>query len=168
MTYNETIALVYRVTGAYPTQAKALTKNMMEDMIREWYEALKALPPNGVMEAVTLLIAEQRWMPSLSDIIGKILDVQYGTEDDIIKGLDRAIRNSSNCIIFGQVTDEQRAGYEKLTDFQKLIIHSPAEFNLWLNKDHEWKADRVRSVKRDMQFGRLPQLGTLKALEGGK
>lgn len=168
MTYNETIALVYRVTGAYPTQAKALTKNMMEDMIREWYEALKALPPNGVMEAVTLLIAEQRWMPSLSDIIGKILDVQYGTEDDIIKGLDRAIRTSSNCIIFGQVTDEQRAGYEKLTDFQKLIIHSPAEFNLWLNKDREWKKDRVRSVKRDMQFGRLPQLGTLKALEGGK
>lgn len=168
MTYNETTALVYRVTAAYPQQAKALTNDMIKGMIREWHEALKGLSPSGVMEAVTLLTAEQRWMPSLSDVIGKILDVQYGTEDDIIKGLDRAIRTSSNCIIFGQVTDEQRAGYEKLTDFQKLIIHSPAEFNLWLNKDHEWKKDRVRSVKRDMQFGRLPQLGTLKALEGGK
>lgn len=166
MTYNETIAVVYRIIGAYPSQSRLLSKDMVQSMVREWHEALKALPPEGVMEAVTLLIAEQKWLPSLSDVIGKILDVQYGTDDDIITGLDRAIRRSSNCIIFGQVTDEQREGYKKLTAFQKLIIHSPAEFNLWLNKDHEWKRDRVQHVKRHMKMTQDFQLGALKQLEG--
>lgn len=168
MTYNETAALVYRVYSAYPQQNKHISQEMLSNMIREWHEVLKGLSPNGVMEAVTLLTSEQKWMPSLSDVIGKILDVQYGTEDDIIRELDRAIRRSSNCIIFGQVTDEQREGYEKLSEFQRLIVHSPSEFNMWLTKEYDWKADRVKRVKMDIQFGRLPQLGTLKALEAGK
>ena len=64
------------------------------------------------------------------------------------------ISRSSTCIIFGQVTDEQMQGYERLTNFQKLIVRDPREFNLWLTKDREWKEDRVRLVKREIQFGR--------------
>lgn len=154
MTYNETAAVVYRIVSAYPSQARLMKTEMLEDMIREWHQSLKRLPTDGVMEAVTLLISEQKWMPVLSDVISKILDVQYGTENDIIRNLDRAISKSSNCIIFGQVTEEQEQGYEKLTPFQKLIIHSPYEFNLWLNKDREWKEDRVKRVKREIQNGR--------------
>ena len=154
MTYNETMAIVYRVIGAYPFYTRHFSDEMVEDMIREWHESMKGIPRDGAMEAVTTLITEMKWMPSLSEVISKILDVQYGTEDDIIRSLDKAISRSSNCIIFGQVTEEQEQGYEKLTPFQKLIIHSPYEFNLWLNRDREWKEDRVRLVKREIQNGR--------------
>ena len=154
MTYNETAAVVYRIISAYPFYARNITDEMLKDMVREWHEGLATIAPDGVMEAVTMLIAEQKWMPSLSDVIGKILDVQYGTDDRIIGDLDRAVASSSSCIIFGQVTKDQERGYEKLSDFQKLIIHSPYEFNMWMVKDHEWKAERVRLVKRDLQYGK--------------
>lgn len=154
MNKRETIAVVYRVIGAYPQYARHFTDEMIEDMIREWHEGLANLPPDGAMEAVTSLITEQKWMPSLSEVISKILDIQYGTEDAIIGALDRAITKSSNCIIFGQVTEEQEQGYERLTGFQKLIIKSPYEFNRWLTKDYEWKSERVRQVKREIQYGR--------------
>ena len=154
MTYKDTIAIVYRVIGAYPFYTRHLTDDMIEDMVCEWHEGLATIDREGAMEAVTALITDQKWMPTLSEIISKILDMQYGTENDIIKQLDRAISRSSNCIIFGQVTDEQKQGYEKLSPFQKLIIQSPYEFNLWLNKDHEWKEERVRRVKQEIQKGR--------------
>lgn len=154
MTNKETIALVYRVIVAYPFYTRHFTDEMIEGMIREWHEGLRDIPSDGAMEAVTAIISEQKWMPSLSEILGKILDVQYGADDDIIRKLDGAIRRSSNCIIFGQVTEEQEQGYESLTPFQKLIIKSPHEFNLWLMKDYEWKEDRVRLVKREIQNGR--------------
>lgn len=154
MTYNETAAVVYRIISAYPFYARNISDEMLKDMVREWHEGLASVSPDGVMEAVTSLITEQKWMPSLSDVIGKILDVQYGTEDAIIRDLDRTITRSSSYIIFGQVTDEQRQGYEKLTPFQKLIVRSPHEFNLWLNKDYEWKENRVKTIKREIQFGR--------------
>lgn len=154
MTKKETVALVYRVLSAYPFYSARITDEVIEDMIREWYDGLKSISPDGVMEAVTMLITEQKWMPTLAEVIGKILDVQYGTEDDIIRGLDRAISRSSNCIIFGQVTEEQKQGFERLTPFQRLIVKSPYEFNLWLTKDHEWKEDRVRSIKREVSYGR--------------
>ena len=154
MTNKETIAIVYRVIGAYPFYTRNFSDEMVEDMIREWHEAMKNIPRDGAMEAVTALVTEQKWMPSLSEVINKILDVQYGTESDIIRELDRLISRSSNCIIFGQVTEEQEKGYEELSPFQKLIVKSPYEFNLWLNKDYEWKAERVRLVKREMQSGK--------------
>lgn len=154
MTNKETIAIVYRLLGSYPTMSRHLTDEMVEDMIREWHEAMKNIPRDGAMEAVTALVSEQKWMPSLSEVLAKILDMQYGKDEDIIRDLDRAIRRSSNCIIFGQVTDEQREGYEKLTPFQKLIIHNPSEFNLWLNKDYEWKEERVKQIKREVSYGR--------------
>lgn len=154
MTYNETMAIVYRVLNSYPFYARSLTNQAVEGMIREWHEGLKNIPRDGAMEAVTALVAEQKWMPSLSEVLAKILDMQYGKDEDIIRDLDRVIRRSSNCIIFGQVTDEQREGYEKLTPFQKLIIHNPSEFNLWLNKDYEWKEERVRQIKREVSYGR--------------
>ena len=153
MTNKETIAIVYRVISAYPFYTKHLTDEMVEDMIREWHEGLRSLPADGVMEAVTMLITEQKWMPTLAEVIGKILDIQYGTDADIIRGLDRVISRSSNCIIFGQVTEEQEEGYKKLTPFQKLIVQSPYEFNLWLTKDHEWKEERVKRIKREIQGG---------------
>lgn len=153
MTYNETLAIVYRVMGAYPFYTRQFTDEMVEGMVREWHEAMAHIPRDGAMEAVTTLIAEQKWMPSLSEVINKILDMQYGTEDDIIRQLDRIISRSSNCIIFGQVTEEQEQGYEQLTPFQKLIIQSPYEFNLWLNKDHQWKTNRVKRIKREIQGG---------------
>ena len=154
MTYNETMAIAYRVMGAYPFYTRHFSDEMVEDMIREWHEAMKNIPRDGAMAAVTALITEQKWMPSLSEVISKILDVQYGTEDDIIRDLDRAISRSSSCIIFGQVTEEQEQGYAKLSPFQRLIIRSPYEFNLWLNKDNEWKEERVRLVKREIQNGK--------------
>ena len=154
MTYSETAAVVYRITGAYPSQARLIDHSMIKGMIREWHEGLKSLPSDGVMEAVTMLITEQKWMPSLAEVIGKILDIQYGTNEDIIKSLDRVISRSSDCIIFGRVTEEQEKGYKELTPFQRLIIHSPYEFNLWLMKDYEWKEERVKAVKRDIQYGR--------------
>ena len=154
MTYNETAAVVYRVVSAYPFFAKNITDEMLKNMVREWHEGLASLPSDGVMNAVTLLITEQKWMPSLSEVIGKILDVQYGTDNAIIRDLDSAISSSSTCIIFGQVTDAQRSGYEKLSNFQKLIIRDPYEFNLWLTKDYEWKEERVKRIKREIQCGR--------------
>lgn len=154
MTNKETIAIVYRVIGAYPFYTRQFTDEMIEDMIREWHEGLKNIPPDGVMEAVTMLITENQWMPTLAEVIGKILDIQYGTENDIIRDLDRTISRSSNCIVFGQVTEEQERGYERLSPFQKLIVKSPYEFNLWLMKDHEWKEERVRLVKREIQYGK--------------
>lgn len=157
MTYSETAAVIYRITNAYPSQARFIDKQMLEGMVREWHECLKHLPPDGVMEAVTTLCAENKWMPSLSEVIGKILDIQYGTEDDIIRKLDRVVSGSSNCIIFGQVTEDQVEGFNKLSPFQKLIVRSPAEFNLWMMKDHEWKAERVLHVKRELQFGRYTE-----------
>ena len=163
MTKKETIAVVYRVLSAYPFYAKHINDEMVEDMIREWHEGLKNIPRDGVMEAVTALITENKWMPTLAEVIGKILDIQYGTESDIIRVLDRMISRSSNCIIFGQVTEEQVEGYEKLTPFQKLIVKSPYEFNLWLMKSHEWKEERVRQIKREIQYGRHKD-----ALEGGQ
>lgn len=162
MTYSDTMAIVYRILGSYPTMSRHLSDEAVEDMIREWHEALRNVSRDGAMEAVTALVAEQKWMPALSEVLGKILDMQYGDDEKIIKDLDRAISRSSNCIIFGQVTDEQKEGYEKLTPFQKLIIHSPYEFNLWLNKDYEWKADRVKQIKREVQYGRHKDF-----LEGG-
>lgn len=154
MTYNDTMAIVYRVLNAYPFYARNLTNQAVEGMIREWHEGLANIDREGAMEAVTAIISEQKWMPSLSEVLGRILDIQYGSDESIIGQLDRAIRKSSNCIIFGQVTDEQREGYEKLTPFQKLIIHSPSEFNLWLNKDYEWKEERVKQVKREVRYGK--------------
>ena len=154
MTNKETIAIVYRVIGAYPFYTRQFTDEMIEDMIREWHEAMKNIPRDRAMEAVTALVSEQKWMPSLSEVINKILDFQYGENNKIIRELDWAIRRSSNCIIFGQVTEEQEQGYEKLTPFQKLIIHNPAEFNLWLNKDYGWKEERIKQVKREIQYGR--------------
>lgn len=161
MTKKETIAVVYRVLSAYPFYTKHINNEMVEDMIREWHEGLKNIPRDGVMEAVTALVTENKWMPTLAEVIGKILDIQYGTESDIIRDLDRMISHSSNCIIFGQVTEEQIEGYEKLTPFQKLIVKSPYEFNLWLTKDHEWKEERVRQIKREISYGRHKE-----ALEG--
>ena len=154
MTNKETIALVYRVMGAYPFYTRHFTDEMVEDMIREWHEGLKNIPPDGVMEAVTVLITENQWMPTLAEVIGKILDIQYGTERDIIRDLDEKIISSSSCIIFGQVTEEQKQGYEKLTPFQKLIIHNPAEFNMWLTKDYEWQEERVKCIKREVSNGK--------------
>lgn len=180
MTYNETMAIVYRVIGAYPFYSRSLTDEAIEDMIREWHEGLMNIPSDRAMEAVTELISENKWMPSLSEVIGKILDIKYGTESAIIKELDRAILRSSNCILFGQVTEEQERGYEKLSPFQKLIIHSPYEFNLWLNKDYEWKEERVKRVKREISFGkhtdclngtlqdRIGHFDAFKVLEGRK
>lgn len=154
MTYNETAAIVYRVISAYPFYARQFTEDMVKNMVREWHEGLKNTPRDGAMEAVTALVAEQKWMPTLSEVIAKILDMQYGSDSDIIRELDRIISRSSNCIIFGQVTDEQKQGYEKLNAFQRLIVKSPYEFNLWLNKDHEWKQERVRQIKRELQHGK--------------
>ena len=154
MTYNDTMAIVYRVLNAYPFYARNLTNQAVEGVIREWHEGLANVDRDGAMEAVTVIISEQKWMPSLSEVLGKILDIQYGSDEDIIRKLDRAIRSSSNCIIFGQVTEEQEKGYEKLTPFQKLIIHSPYEFNLWLNKDYEWKEERVKQIKREVRYGK--------------
>lgn len=154
MTKKETAAVVYRVISAYPFYAKHLTNDMIEDMIREWHEGLAHISREGVMEAVTALTMEHKWMPTLSEVISKVLDIQYGTEADIIRGLDRAISRSSNCIIFGQVTEEQERGYQSLTPFQKLIVTDPGEFNLWLNKDREWKQERVKRVKREVAYGK--------------
>ena len=153
MTNKETIAVVYRVLSAYPFYARHITDEMVEDMVREWHEGLRNIPSDGVMQAVTDLITENQWMPTLAEVIGKILDIQYGTENDIIRELDRAVTRSSTCIIFGQVTEEQEEGYKRLTPFQQLIIKSPYEFNLWLTKDHEWKTERVRRIKREVQYG---------------
>ena len=154
MTKRETVAVVYRVLSAYPFYTRHITDEMVEDMIREWHEGLRNIPPDGVMEAVTMLISQNQWMPTLAEVISKILDIQYGTENDIIRDLDRVISRSSTCIIFGQVTEEQEQGYEKLTPFQKLIVHSPSEFNLWLNKDYEWKEERVKRIKREVSNGK--------------
>lgn len=154
MTYSDTMAIVYRVIGAYPTMSRHLTDEMVEDMIREWHEGMRYIDREGAMEAVTALISEQKWMPTLSEVIGKILDMQYGDDNTIIRDLDRTISHSSNCIIFGQVTEEQERGYQNLTPFQKLIVKSPSEFNLWLMKDHEWKEERVRRIKREVSYGR--------------
>lgn len=154
MTYRETMAVVYRIIGAYPFYARQFTDEMIEEMIREWHEGLSGMASDRVMEAVTMLITEQKWMPSLSEVIAKILDVQYGTDGDIIRALDRAIAGSSTCIIFGQVTAEQTQGFNKLSRFQKLIVKSPAEFNQWLMKDYEWKEERVKLIKRQIQYGR--------------
>lgn len=154
MTYNETAAIVYRVISAYPFYARQFTDDMVKNMVREWHEGLKHIDREGAMEAVTALITEQKWMPSLSEVITKILDMQYGEDSFIIRELDRAVARSSNCIIFGQVTEDQEQGYENLTPFQKLIIHSPYEFNLWLMKDHEWKEERVQRIKREVSYGR--------------
>ena len=153
MTYNDTMAIVYRVIGAYPFYTRHLSDEMIEDMIREWHEGMANIPRDGAMEAVTELISEQKWLPTLSEVISKILDMQYGTDADIIRGLDRAVSRASTCIIFGQVTEEQERGYEKLTPLQKLIIQSPYEFNIWLMKDHEWKEERVKRIKREIQGG---------------
>lgn len=153
MTYNETLAIVYRIVSAYPSQAKHFTNDVIEGMAREWQIGLEHLPADGVMEAITRIITEQKWMPSLSEVIEKILDVQYGTNEMIVGQLNRKIQASSDCIIFGQVTQDQIDGYEKLTDFEKRIIHSPYEFNVWLNKDYEWKEARVMRVKREIQHG---------------
>lgn len=179
MTYNETMAIVYRVIGAYPFYSRNLTDEAIEDMIREWHQGLMNISSDGAMEAVTALIMEQKWMPTLSEVIGKVLDIQYGTEADIIKKLDRAISHASNCIIFGQVTEEQKNAYEDLPPFMKLIIHSPYEFNLWLNRDYEWKEERVKRIKREVGMGKhtaflnsgvKPQVGfdIFKALEERK
>lgn len=179
MTYNETMAIVYRVIGAYPFYSRNLTDEAIEDMIREWHQGLMNISSDGVMEAVTELISENKWMPTLSEVIGKVLDIQYGTEADIIKNLDRVISHSSNCIIFGQVTEEQKNAYEDLPPFMKLIIHSPYEFNLWLNRDYEWKEERVKRIKREVGMGKhtaflnsgmKPQVGfdIFKALEERK
>lgn len=154
MTYSDTMAIVYRVIGAYPFYTRQFSDEMIEDMIREWHEAMKNIPRDGAMEAVTALIMKQKWMPSLSEVINEILDMQYGEDSFIIRELDRAVSRSSNCIIFGQVTEEQERGYENLTPFQKLIIRSPSEFNLWLMKDHEWKEERVQRIKREISYGR--------------
>lgn len=154
MTYNETAAIVYRVVSAYPFYARNISDEMLKNMVREWHEGLSNLPSDGAMEAVTALIMEQKWMPSLSEVITKILDMQYGENATIIRDLDRAIMNSSTYIIFGQVTEEQEQGYEKLSPFQKLIIRSPYEFNLWLTKDYEWKEERVQRIKREVSYGR--------------
>lgn len=154
MTNKETIALVYRIISAYPFYTKHMTDEMIEDMIREWHEGLRSISREGAMEAVTALITEQKWMPTLSEVITKILDAQYGSDRDIIRDLDRIISRSSNCIIFGQVTEEQERGYKSLTSFQKLIVRSPSEFNLWLMKDHEWKEERISCVKREISYGR--------------
>ena len=179
MTYNETMAIVYRVIGAYPFYSRNLTDEAIEDMIREWHEGLINIPSDRAMEAVTELISENKWMPTLSEVIGKVLDIQYGTEADIIKKLDRAISHASTCIIFGQVTEEQKNAYEDLPPFMKLIIHSPYEFNLWLNRDYEWKEERVKRIKREVGMGKYtaflnsgvkPQVGfdIFKALEERK
>lgn len=154
MTYNETAAVVYRVVSAYPFYARNISDEMLKNMVREWHEGLANIPHDGAMEAVTALIMEQKWMPSLSEVITKILDMQYGEDNKIIRDLDRAITHSSNYIIFGQVTEEQEKGYERLSPFQKLIIRSPYEFNLWLTKDYEWKEERVRRIKREVSYGR--------------
>lgn len=154
MTYNETMAIVYRVIGAYPFYTRHFSDEMVEDMIREWHEAMRGISRDGAMDAITALIMEQKWMPTLSEVITKILDMQYGEDGKIIQDLDKAIASSSTCIIFGEVTEEQERGYERLSDFQKLIVRSPNEFNLWLTRDHEWKQDRVSRVKRDVQYGR--------------
>ena len=154
MTNKETIAIVYRLLGSYPATSRHLTDEMVEDMIREWHEGLKNVSHDGAMEAVTALVSEQKWMPSLSEVIGKILDMQYGEDSVVIRDLDRAVSRSSNCIIFGQVTEDQERGYQNLTPFQKLIIRSPSEFNLWLMKDHEWKEERVQRIKREVSYGK--------------
>lgn len=154
MTYSDTMAIVYRVIGAYPFYTRQFSDEMIEDMIREWHEAMKNIPRDGAMEAVTALIMKQKWMPSLSEVINEILDMQYGEDSFIIRELDRAVSRSSNCIIFGQVTEDQERGYQNLTPFQKLIIRSPSEFNLWLMKDHEWKEERVQRIKREISYGR--------------
>lgn len=154
MTYNDTMAIVYRVLNAYPFYARNLTNQAVEGMIREWHEGLAGIDREGAMEAVTAIISEQKWMPSLSEVLGKILDIQYGSDEQIIRQLDEKILYSSDYIIFGQVTDEQRKGYERLTPFQKLVVRSPAEFNRWLNKDYEWKAERVKQIKREVAYGR--------------
>lgn len=161
MTYNETAAIVYRVISAYPFYARQFTDDMVKNMVREWHEGLRHIDREGAMEAITALITEQKWMPSLSEVITKILDMQYGDDSFIIRELDRAVSHSSNCIIFGQVTEDQERGYKNLTPFQKLIIHSPYEFNLWLMKDHEWKEERVQRIKREISYGRH-----IDALEG--
>ena len=154
MTYSDTMAIVYRVIGAYPFYTRQFSDEMIEDMIREWHEAMKNIPRDGAMEAVTALIMKQKWIPSLSEVINEILDMQYGEDSFIIRELDRAVSRSSNCIIFGQVTEDQERGYQNLTPFQKLIIRSPSEFNLWLMKDHEWKEERVQRIKREISYGR--------------
>lgn len=179
MTYNETAAIVYRVISAYPFYARQFTDDMVKNMVREWHEGLRQIDREGAMEAVTELISENKWMPTLSEVIGKVLDIQYGTEADIIKNLDRAISHASNCIIFGQVTEEQKNAYEDLPPFMKLIINSPYEFNLWLNRDYEWKEERVKRIKREVGMGKhtaflnsgmKPQVGfdIFKALEERK
>lgn len=179
MTYNETAAIVYRVISAYPFYARQFTDDMVKNMVREWHEGLRHIDREGAMEAVTALITEQKWMPTLSEVIGKVLDIQYGTEADIIKKLDRAISHASNCIIFGQVTEEQKNAYEDLPPFMKLVIHSPYEFNLWLDRDYEWKEERVKRIKREVGMGKhtaflnsgmKPQVGfdIFKALEERK
>lgn len=154
MTYNETAAIVYRIVSSYPFYARNIDNEMLKGMVREWHEGLKSVSSEGAMQAVTELTTEMKWMPALSEVIGKILDVQYGADNDIIRKLDVAVSRSSTCIIFGQVTEEQIKGYEKLTPFQKLIIRCPEEFNLWLQKDYEWKEDRVRRIKREVQSGK--------------
>ena len=154
MTYNETAAIVYRIVSAYPFFATHISDQMLENMVREWHEALAPMDSDKTMEAVTALIMKQKWMPSLSEVINEILDMQYGENPFIIRELDRAVSRSSNCIIFGQVTEDQERGYQNLTPFQKLIIRSPSEFNLWLMKDHEWKEERVQRIKREISYGR--------------
>lgn len=153
MTYEETVAVVYRIVSGYPMQTNRFTDETIESMAREWHNGLKNLSSDGVMEAVTRIVMEQKWMPSLSELILKILDVQYGTDEEIIRKLDRIITLSSDCIIFGQVTEDQEQGYKELTPFQQMIVRSPAEFNTWMMKDYEWKQARVLRVKREIQYG---------------
>lgn len=144
---------MYRIVSAYPHQTNRFTSGTIEDMAREWHVGLEHLPTDGVMRAVSKLVAEQKWMPSLSELIEKILDMQYGTDDDVIRELDNVVSGSSTCIIFGQVTEAQERGFERLSDFQKMIIRSPYEFSMWMMKDYEWKAERVLRAKRQMQYG---------------
>ena len=71
---EETVALLYFISGAYPNQLKHITDP--EAIINTWHEEIKENDPVDLYQAARLHIAQSKYFPTPAEIIGGIQRAQ--------------------------------------------------------------------------------------------
>ena len=81
MTKNQTLELLFKLSGTWPAAFAKMDQHKMDLMLDAWHDILKDYPEELVAEAVRRIAMTCRFCPALSEIVSEISDVLHDRDE---------------------------------------------------------------------------------------